>query len=196
MCISNHIAGTPRIYICNNDETIKVYSLPDLQRITTINLPTAVNYASISPDGTKLIAVGDSPQVFLYEIGRNGSYQRTATLAGSADAAFSCAWNQSSNKFAVASQDGYVCVWDVRSSEKLVKLGSKQNPQVKGACRSVKFSPSGSIDLLMYSEVCRFYYPCLLISTFPISMWWTRALLMSGKLYAWHHPILICILQG
>ena len=157
MCISNQMGGSTRIYICNNDETIKVYSLPDLQRITSINLPTAVNYASISPDGTKLIAVGDSPQVYLYEIGRNGSYQRTATLAGSTDAAFSCAWNQSSNKFAVASQDGYVCVWDVRSSEKLVKLGSKQNPQVKGACRSVKFSPSGSIDLLMYSEVPQFY---------------------------------------
>ena len=41
---------------------------------------------------------------------------------------------------------------DVRSSEKLAKFGSKQNPQVKGACRSVKFSPSGSMDLLMYSE--------------------------------------------
>ncbi len=41
---------------------------------------------------------------------------------------------------------------DIRSSDKLVKLGSKQNPQVKGACRSVKFTPSGSIDLLMYSE--------------------------------------------
>jgi WD40 repeat protein len=38
------------------------------------------------------------------------------------------------------------------SSEKLTKLRSTQNPQVKGACRCVKFSPSGSMDLLMYSE--------------------------------------------
>ncbi|KAJ3121250.1 hypothetical protein HK101_006767, partial [Irineochytrium annulatum] len=45
----------------------------------------------------------------------------------STDAGFSCAWNQTSDKFAVASQDGYVCVWDIRSSEKLVKLGSKQH---------------------------------------------------------------------
>ncbi len=75
-------------------------------------------------------------------------------LIGSNDAGFSCAWNQSSEKFAVASQDGFVSVWDIRNTgSKIAKLGSKQNPQVKGACRSVKFSPTGSIDLLLYSEV-------------------------------------------
>lgn len=75
------------------------------------------------------------------------------------DAGFSCAWNQSSEKFAVASQDGFVSVWDIRSTEKLAKIPSSQvksankNPQVKGACRCVKFSPSGSMDLLAFSEV-------------------------------------------
>jgi WD40 repeat protein len=110
ICISQH-GNAPKIYVCNNDETIKVFSLPDLQRITHINIPTAVNYASVSPDGTKLLAVGDSDDVFLFEIGSNGAFHKTATLKGSADAAFSCAWNQSSNKFAVATQDGFVCVW-------------------------------------------------------------------------------------
>ncbi|KAJ3033844.1 hypothetical protein HDV00_005693 [Rhizophlyctis rosea] len=151
MCISNHIAGT-RLLICNNDETIKVYALPGLQRITSISLPTAVNYAAVSPDGRKLVAVGDSPQVFLFDISASGGYELVDTWQATSDAGFSCAWNQSSDKFAVASQDGFVSVWDIRSSEKLAKLGSKQNPQVKGACRCVKFAPSGSIDLLMYSE--------------------------------------------
>ncbi|KAJ3083501.1 hypothetical protein HK102_001038, partial [Quaeritorhiza haematococci] len=151
MCISHHLNGV-RLLICNNDETIKVYSLPGLQRITSISLPTAVNYCAVSPDGRKMVAVGDSNQVFLYDVSASGGYQRIAELTGSNDAGFSCAWNQSSDKFAVASQDGFVSIWDVRSSEKLAKLGSKQNPQVKGACRSVKFSPTGSIDLLMYSE--------------------------------------------
>lgn len=77
---------------------------------------------------------------------------RVSSIASN-DAGFSCAWNQSSEKFAVASQDGYVCVWDVRSTEKLVKMATTQNPQVKGACRCVKFSPSGSMDLLAFSEV-------------------------------------------
>ncbi|KAI8926586.1 WD40-repeat-containing domain protein [Entophlyctis helioformis] len=156
MNISSH-AGNTRLLICNNDQTIKVYSLPGLQRITSITLPTAVNYASVSPDGRKMIAVGDTPDVFLYNISPSGSYERVATMSASTDAGFSCSWNQSSEKFAVASQDGFVSVWDIRSSNKLVQLGSKQaggdaNPQVKGACRCVKFSTSGSIDLLMYSE--------------------------------------------
>ncbi|KAI8914668.1 WD40-repeat-containing domain protein [Gorgonomyces haynaldii] len=151
MFISNHF-GETRLLICNNDETIKIYSLPDLVRLQTIQFPTAVNAAAVSPDGRKLIAVGDSQQVFLYNITPNGDYVKTTTLVAGTDAGFSCAWNQSSEKFAVATQDGYVSVWDIRSTEKLTKLKSMQHPQVKGACRCVKFSPSGSMDLLMYSE--------------------------------------------
>lgn len=75
------------------------------------------------------------------------------------DAGFSCSWNQTSDKFAVACQDGYVCVWDVRHADKLAVLGSKQSPQIKGACRNVKFSPGGSVDLLMFSEV----FDCLIM---------------------------------
>lgn len=81
MCISNH-GGSVRLLICNNDETIKAYTLPGLQRVASISLPTAVNYASVSPDGRKLIAVGDSPQVFLYNITANGTYERIATMNG------------------------------------------------------------------------------------------------------------------
>nr|KAJ3422346.1 hypothetical protein HK105_000117 [Polyrhizophydium stewartii] len=156
MSISKH-AGSTRLLICNNDQTIKVYSLPDLHLVTTIPLPTAVNYASVSPDGRKLLAVGDTSEVFLFNISASGSYERIGTMTATSDAGFSCSWNQSSERFAVASQDGYVSVWDIRSTNKLAQLASKQvchdvNPQVKGACRCVKFSPSGSIDLLVFSE--------------------------------------------
>ncbi|KAF8949941.1 hypothetical protein BGZ46_004835 [Entomortierella lignicola] len=151
LCISEHLGGT-RLLISNNDETIKVYSLPRLERITSIQLPTAVNYASVSPDGRKMVAVGDTNQVFLYDISVAGGYQKIGTYTAATEASFSCAWNQSSEKFAVASQDGFVSVWDIRHSEKICKLGSKQQPQTKGATRCVKFSSSGSIDLLMFSE--------------------------------------------
>lgn len=80
MAISNHCGGT-RLLICNNDETIKVYTLPGLQRVASICLPTAVNYCAVSPDGKRMVAVGDSNQVFLYDIGVNG-YTRSATLTG------------------------------------------------------------------------------------------------------------------
>ncbi|KAJ3135365.1 hypothetical protein HK100_002856 [Physocladia obscura] len=170
MCISQY-ANQPRLFICNNDKTIKIYTLPGLQRITSIELPTPVNYASVSPDGKRLCAVGDNNQVFLYDVTGQGGYTKVSTLTGivfsfsanakfskqtvsaKTDAAcFSCAWNQSSDKFAVACQHGFVCVWDIRSTEKLAKISTKQDPQDKGATRCVKFSMSGSVDLMMFTE--------------------------------------------
>jgi WD40 repeat protein len=209
LCISHHPRNSDansdtRLLVCNNDETIKVYSLPSLQRLTTLGLPTAVNHgtflndintfipviASVSPDGRRLAAVGDSNQIFIFDITAGGYYQRIATLAGTNDAGFSCSWNYSSEKLAVSSQDGFVSVWDMRyvhttnsaapsgtsfnpssgapprpsastaSSQihlqrdptKLACIPSAQHPQVKGACRTVKFSPSPSIDLLAFTE--------------------------------------------
>ena len=119
----------------------------------------------------------------------------TFTLrVASNDAGFNCAWNQSSDKFAVACQDGYVCVWDIRSSEKLAKIQSKQNPQVKGACRSVKFSPSGSIDLLMFSEVRSLIHRSIGLTPFlsmsPTSISWTRGLSTTDRPSALHRPTL------
>ncbi|KAJ1541411.1 hypothetical protein HK405_010667, partial [Cladochytrium tenue] len=159
LCISSH-QGQARLLICNNDETLKVYSLPGLQLITKIPLPSAVNYAAVSPDGRRLAAVGDlkpggdSKQVYLFDISASGTYQRVATFSAADDSCFSCAWNQTSDKLAVASQNGFVTVWDVRSTgtAKLAEFGSKQRPQGKGACRCVKFSPSGAVDLMVYSE--------------------------------------------
>jgi WD40 repeat protein len=123
--ISKH-GGQQRILLCNNDETIKVYSLPDLQRITTLSFPTAVNYASVSPDGRKMVVVGDTSQVFMYNITHDGTYEKIGSMTASNDAGFSCAWNQSSEKFAVANQDGFVNVWDIRSSNKIAQIPSSQ----------------------------------------------------------------------
>ena len=150
MCISEHLDDT-RLLISNNDETIKIYSLPSLTHISNLTMPTAVNYSAVSPDGGKMVAVGDSKQGWLFEV-RNG-YHRVASFTATTDAGFSCAWNCTSDKFAVASQDGYVTVWDLRNcAYPLAKLGSKQSPQVKGACRSVKFTRNSAIDLLAFSE--------------------------------------------
>ncbi len=40
----SHHGGQDRILVCNNDETIKVFSLPDLQRVCSIQFPTAVQF--------------------------------------------------------------------------------------------------------------------------------------------------------
>lgn len=142
----------PCLFVCNNDETIKVYGLPSLNLIKTLQVPTACNHAAISPDGRNLIAVGDSNDVFLFDI-RGQTFTLTQTLQATSEASFSCSWNRFGDTFAVASQDGYVSVFDIRhGGDTLAKLASKQSAPVKGACRCVKFAPSGPIDLLVFSE--------------------------------------------
>lgn len=55
-------------------------------------------------------------------------------------------------QFAVASQDGLISVWDVRSACKIASLQTSQMNDIRGsgAARVVKWSPRG--DLLAYSE--------------------------------------------
>lgn len=98
-----------------------------------------------------MVAVGDTNQVFLYNITASGQYELVQTLTTVKDAGFSCAWDYSSTKFAVGCQDGFTCVWDVRRSKKLAQLQSQQS-NGRGAIRSVKFSQSGSVDLLAFTE--------------------------------------------
>ncbi|KAJ2484437.1 hypothetical protein EV174_002433 [Coemansia sp. RSA 2320] len=142
----------PRLLVCNNDHTVRLLSLPGLDLLTELRFPTAVNYAAVSPDGSKMCVVGDSNLVFLFHK-RGDTFEKIATLTASNDASFSCDWSQSSELFAVGSQDGYVTVWDIRShQQKLVQLETFQHGRSRGACRNVKFSPTGSIDLLAFSE--------------------------------------------
>ncbi|KAJ2757912.1 hypothetical protein IWQ56_006142, partial [Coemansia nantahalensis] len=56
----------PRLLVCNNDHTVRLLSLPGLDLVTELTFPTAINYAAISPDGTKMCVVGDTNQVFLF----------------------------------------------------------------------------------------------------------------------------------
>lgn len=62
LCISSHPTGT-RLLVCNNDESIKVYSLPALQRIANISLPTAVNYGKFT--AILLIVSRNDPELTL-----------------------------------------------------------------------------------------------------------------------------------
>lgn len=108
--------------------------------------------ASMSPDGRTLLVVGDTTDAFLYDVrgGTNVTFGHIATYQGArvtfihlhvncalrlnrswhsytagTDAGFSTAWSADGLKFAVASQDGCVTVWDVRSSNPTAKLFSQ-----------------------------------------------------------------------
>ncbi|KAJ2842331.1 hypothetical protein IWW36_005946, partial [Coemansia brasiliensis] len=114
-------SSMPRLLVCNNDHTVRLMSLPDLELITELKFPTAINYAAVSPDGTKMCVVGDTNQVFLFNK-RGDEFEEIAVLTASNDASFSCDWSQCSELFAVGSQDGFVTVWDVRAQQKLAQL--------------------------------------------------------------------------
>lgn len=88
--------------------------------------------ASISPDGRTLLSVGDSNKVYFHQItgGARISFAPITTLSipppdasprpfssSSLAAAFSTAFSGDGTKFAVASQEGVVAVWDVRSTK-------------------------------------------------------------------------------
>ncbi|GAA5993078.1 hypothetical protein JCM10908_003093 [Rhodotorula pacifica] len=127
-----------------------------------IRLSTAVNHCSVSKDGKWLIAVGDTNEVFLYSVPRSDSdqYELAHTFTASSDASFSTDWNEDNRTFAVASQDGFVHVFDIRSlpscsrpasptlraasssPRKVAELKTSQDGPA-GAARKVKFSPGG-----------------------------------------------------
>ncbi|KAG0663705.1 hypothetical protein C6P46_002274 [Rhodotorula mucilaginosa] len=139
-----------------------------------IRLSTAVNHCSVSPDGKWLLAVGDTNEVFLYSSPRSDSdqYELAHTFTASRDASFSTDWNEDNRTFAVASQDGFVHVFDIRSlpsssrpasptlraasssPRKVAELKTSQSGPA-GAARKVKFSPGGrKIDagLMAFTE--------------------------------------------
>ncbi len=141
--------GETRLYVANNDESIKVYNLPDLRRVTSIVMSTPVNYTSTSPDGKHLLAVGDSSSAYLFRItdGTTPAYHRIATLPVSNDANFSCDWSHNGEQFAVASQDGTVCVWDIRmvATEQGVRSNATERPTERATLTRGTLNQSGSI---------------------------------------------------
>eukprot|EP00002_Diphylleia_rotans_P010603 TRINITY_DN210_c1_g1_i2.p1 TRINITY_DN210_c1_g1~~TRINITY_DN210_c1_g1_i2.p1 ORF type:complete len:243 (-),score=47.00 TRINITY_DN210_c1_g1_i2:155-883(-) len=113
-----------RIFVSNNDDTIKVFKLPDMEHVVDLHCSTAVNSTAASPDGRFLVAAGDTNHVHLFSA--QNSFSRIATLQDAKDSGFSCAWNGTSTQFACASQDGSVTVWDVRTLKPIAKFMSKQ----------------------------------------------------------------------
>ncbi|KAJ8088525.1 hypothetical protein PM082_022598 [Marasmius tenuissimus] len=139
---SNESSVEPKLVVSNNDSTVKFYDVPVRVRNTpridkevgSLRLNVPVNHSSISPDGLTLLSVGDSSKVFLHRIdgGSRLTFTPIATLpmpppdrsplsfaSASLAASFSTAFSRDGMKYAVASQEGVVAIWDVRSSQPL-----------------------------------------------------------------------------
>ncbi|TIB98403.1 hypothetical protein E3Q18_02052 [Wallemia mellicola] len=91
--------------------------------------------ASISPNLRICVAVGDTPEVHLFDCGSSGSFRRMQTLTSTSDAGFSTAWSSDGLKFVVSSQGSMrnLIEWDIYGAYKLKSITSLQTRLV--TCR-------------------------------------------------------------
>lgn len=138
---------------------------PILSHKGSIHLPVPVNHCSISPDSRSMVAVGDSNEVFLYDCTSSSSttHQRIndwnpkvkkINLPGvsSSTGSFSTSWNQTSDRFAVASEGEVVVVFDIKMLGKPILVKKTTQNGRAGAARVVKFTPEGPNELLAFTE--------------------------------------------
>jgi len=60
-----------RLYVCNNDQSVRVFALAAMRPLARIATPTPSNYCALAPGGGLLACVGDAPDrgapaVYLY----------------------------------------------------------------------------------------------------------------------------------
>ena len=122
--------------LTNNDKTVRVYSLPQGLETRVLDLPFAMNHATISPDGQTMVAVGDVNQAFFFQREilepspqihkphnrlTSASVEWTLTnvvtlhlsVPASTMGYFTTAWSPSGHMVAVGSEGGYITVFDV-----------------------------------------------------------------------------------
>lgn len=80
--MSKHANEDIRLMVCNNDQSIKVYSVPSMNQVATINYTFAVNNVGVSPDGSMMAVVGDCNQIHVHSISNSGEYKRIGALSG------------------------------------------------------------------------------------------------------------------
>ncbi|KAK4544097.1 hypothetical protein LTR36_004595 [Oleoguttula mirabilis] len=122
--------------LTNNDKTVRVYSLPQSLETTVLDLPFAMNHATVSPDGQTLVAVGDFNQAYFFQREvqdtppqipkphnrlTSSSIEWTLTsvinlhvgVPDNTTGFFTTAWSPSGQLVAVGSEGGYITVFDV-----------------------------------------------------------------------------------
>lgn len=137
--ITNHvvISDASNIVVANNDSHVSEITLEEGGRITSRHKwSTAVNHASVSPNGSLLCLSGDKCEISLMER-RTGEI--VMDLEGHLDFSFCSSW-RGDWTVSTGSQDGTCRIWDLRKTGhgSVACLGS-----LLGAIRCCKFSPDG-----------------------------------------------------
>lgn len=179
---SNESSAEPRVAVSNNDCTVKFFDVnvrgtkgvdgppKRISEVGALRLDVPVNHSSISPDGRTLLSVGDSPQVYLH--GMTGGARITFTplaqltlppfdphpsphlvhSASALPASFSTAFSPSGSKFAVASQEGMVAVWDVRSRKPMKVFMTDRSRLPPGGMGGSGNRPMGTASGWLYDD--------------------------------------------
>lgn len=135
------------IYLCTNNNSIMVYDI-NMEYKNIIPHKWFVNNCEFNHSGSILASVGDSSKVDLFDV-RNG-FKRIQTLQTTNDSGFKISWDPNSIKFAVCTQDGYMCLFDIRNYNK--ELFKSKQMGTRGSCRNTEYSISRLHDLLIFTE--------------------------------------------
>ena len=157
---------------------VRIYSLTQSRILQKLEFPTAMNHATICPDGKLLIASGDEPKAFFCRRKRlvnstdiesnfaRFEWQKIAdprlSVAIDGDPCFSTGFSPSGHICAIASQIGTITIFDTRlikdemaTDEAVIDVLKSSRPCLNensgGAVRSMSFSPE-PWDLFAWAE--------------------------------------------
>jgi len=128
------------------DNTVRLFSVPDLKELTQVRLPAPVFSLSFSNDG-KLLAAGcaDGSVVLLKK--ENG-LETFRTLKEHQDIVYAVAFDPKGRYLVSASSDNRICVWEKASGWDLMKVIREHTDAVRALAFSTdgKVLASGSAD--------------------------------------------------
>lgn len=162
--------------LTNNDHTVRIYSLTKEAVIRSEKFDFPMNHATISPDGTIMMIVGDKEVAYFYQKidtpdVRNG-WSRTTThgswvllrevwlhkpASHESSMYFTTTWSPTGRLCATASEDGAVVLIDVdaladEGRDPIVSIMFSSRPDSKlGGVRAMCFAPY-PWDLLLWNE--------------------------------------------
>ncbi|KAF2019286.1 hypothetical protein BU24DRAFT_386137 [Aaosphaeria arxii CBS 175.79] len=158
--------------LTNNDKTVRIYSLTREVEDTVMDLPFAMNHATISPDGELLLAVGDLPTAYFFKrfkprktdnsLANGETTQKRSWIlwkevplyvppgAGSVQGYFTTAWSPSGRLCAVGSECGYITVFDPELLTKC-KWAKDAAVQLISSTRPDTTNGPGSIRTMQFS---------------------------------------------
>ncbi|KAF3043664.1 hypothetical protein E8E12_005383 [Didymella heteroderae] len=161
--------------LTNNDKSVRLYSLVNNLELCCIDLPIAMNHATISPDGNFLVAVGDQQTGFFFERYRPGPdrpsswkepsdrlnsvpsewklFEEVALYVPSnqcAEGYFTTAWSPSGRLCAVGSECGYITVFDM-DHLKIAEYGEDAVLGVISSTRPDVCTGAGAVRTMQFS---------------------------------------------